>query len=159
MKSNFCFCQSFASLPKSEIVNTQVSSSSSSSSMAIESSNQPNAFKDLTDAKMFCMIELPIDENGNFPFPAEEFKANLMSSAEYDPENQFLTVELREGYGDSTCKYSRKEADRLQPEFIKISYHPDRTIKKFGETIRDYARQTHSAHIRWNVLEVCISLV
>jgi hypothetical protein len=30
-------------------------------------------------------------------------------------------------------------------------------IKKFGEKIRDYARKTHGAHIRWNVLEVCIS--
>jgi len=125
--------------------------------MAIESSNQPNAFKDLTDANMFCMIELPIDEKGNFSFTAEEFEANLKSSPEYDPNNQFLTIELREGYGGPTCKYSKKPTDRLQSEFIKISYHPAMTIKMFSEAIKDYAKKTHNASIRWNVLEVCIS--
>jgi hypothetical protein len=133
-------------------MNKEISTSLSSSS---SSSNQPKFFKDLTDASMFCMIDLPIDKNGNFPFTAVKFEANLKASPEYG--EQFLTVELRDLYRTSACNNSIKTANRLQPEFIKIRYHHDMTIKKFGEAIRDYARQTHGRNIRWNVLQVCIS--
>ena len=148
---------------KDQQQNNISSSSSSSSNQPIKTTT--TGFKDLIDASMFSIFDLPIDRQGNFSFTAKEFVANLTASPEYDPNNQFLTVELREGYGGPTCKYSRKPADRLQSEFIKIAYSPAMTIKKFGEKIRDYARKTHGDYskttygkeIRWNVLEVCIS--